>query len=101
LFLATAQATGCAHWLIDRRTHPRQHPAALHEWMHHDFLPRVRTALGRPLHVAFLAAPAECARLHQLQHDRPQDWHFPALRLGWFATEADALAWLHPAAPGS
>ncbi len=94
LLLDTALRYHCPYWLLDGRTHVREQPQALHDWMREDYLPRVREALDRSPCIAFLVPPAVWAGLPDRGYARPLDWQSHAARLGWFTDEASALDWL-------
>lgn len=92
--LDTARYNECPYWLLDGRTHVREQPQSLHNWMHEDYLPRVRWVLGRQPCIAFLVSPAVWAGLPDKGYAQPLDWQSHAARLGWFTDEGPALDWL-------
>ena len=94
LLLDTSLRHGCPYWLLDGRTHVREQPQCLHDWMREDYLPRVRQVLGRQPCIAFLVPPAVWAGLQDKGYAQPLDWQSQAARLGWFTDEGSALDWL-------
>jgi hypothetical protein len=94
LLLTTACAYNCPFWLLDGRSHQREQPQELHDWMREEYFPRVRATLGQPPRVAFLVPPAIWAGLPDKGYDQPADWHSFAVRMAWFTDEESALAWL-------
>ena len=94
LLLDTALRHGCPYWLLDGRTHVREQPQSLHDWMREDYLPRGRQTLGRQPFIAFLVPPAVWAGLPEKGYPQPLDWQSHAARLGWFTDEVPALDWL-------
>ena len=95
LLLAAAQRFSCPRWLIDRRADaPGSQLQDLYEWLQLDFFPRVRTAMGASIHVAFLVTPEEYVRVRQYQYAAPLEWHSAVVYINWFANEALAQQWL-------
>lgn len=92
LLLAAARQHGCCDWLLDGRSNPSEQPPELHQWMREEYFPRVRAALGQPLHVAFLVAPAIRQGLERRGLSSVEELHPGVDAIGWFAD--DALAWL-------
>lgn len=94
MLLATAQRQRCSHWLLDGRSHQREQPQALHDWMREEYFPRVRTTLGTVPSVAFLVPPVIWAGLPGKGYGNPHDWSAQAVRMAWFTEEAPARQWL-------
>ena len=93
LMLDTARQQNCRYWLLDGRRHERPQPPALHHWMQEEYFPRVRAKLGQKPCVAFLALPVDQQQA-SLAKAALQQWQTPAVRMGWFTSEAAARAWL-------
>ncbi|WP_196283269.1 hypothetical protein [Hymenobacter jeongseonensis] len=94
VLLAAALHRRCNYWLLDGRVSHHQQPVELHEWLEHDYYPRVRAQLGQSPCIAFLVDPRQWPSLQQFGHSAPLEWPALEARVGWFQEEAAALAWL-------
>ena len=96
LLLLAARRSGCPYWLLDGRADKLREQPALHHWLEDEYLPRVRTALGRPPVVAFLATPTVRTQLQQQGIVMPplMPTLSAAFRTALFTEEMPAQTWL-------
>ena len=94
VLLTAAQHFGCPYWLLDGRANPDGQPPSLRQWLREEYFPRVRAALGLPLHVAYLVTPEFRAVIDQLGLGQVDELQPAVGWVGWFTQEATALAWL-------
>ncbi|MFC7668820.1 hypothetical protein ACFQT0_16685 [Hymenobacter humi] len=94
VLLAAALHRRCAYWLLDGRVSRQEQPVELHEWLHEEYFPRVRTELGQPPCIALLVAPVFYKQLLAMAHNAPVEWPTWGARVNCFKEEDAALAWL-------
>lgn len=92
--LASAQAHGCRHWLLDFRRRPSGDAAAVH-WFGSVFTPQVVAAFDKPVYCAYFAMLShDQATTHagvdaNIRQGIPLGMHYH-----FFNHEGNCLAWL-------
>lgn len=95
LLLTEARAHNCAYWLLDGRADRARQQPELYHWIEDDYLPRVRSALGRPPVIAFWAEELMWQQLQAQGNLAPAAAPLSgAFRIGWFTDEGAAQTWI-------
>ena len=94
LLLASARRLRCPYWLLDGRSHQREQPQELHDWMREEYFPRVREQLGVRPSVAFLVPHVVWTGLPGKGYDDPTNLPAKDAHMAWFTSEDDARRWL-------
>ena len=85
---AIADATNCAHWLLDLRRRQDLTEPALNAWFGHEFIPSLRGRYAEGVRMAFLISPLRASHAVTAQ---PSD---AACAFATFTDEAAAHLWL-------